>query len=846
MPIRAFQLERFFAQWEFSAPYLLSASDCESLSIGELLEVAGVPPSAVTDLRLGYTESQGDPALRASIARFHTQIASDNIVITNAPEEAIFLVMMTVLDPGDRVVVQTPCYQSLFELAAYRGCDVHSWSMVERGDRWHMDLDHLTDLVTPDTRLLVVNIPHNPTGYLPTPDEYQAVLDIADQKLDGGRLALAMNSGLVLLDPATGDHSSYPSAQAGLSVASDGTRVWLGSSQGLWELTNETLFQEPALGDVPVRDVCIAGSVLWLATSSGVLAFDGATVSEYTLANSKLPDDDVRALTTLDSGGVLVGCATGAAVVGAAADRIIEPGVDSLAYGDLLAVAASAERWAFAHGIGASFVDASLSQRDYYHSLRWIPGQQVRAVALQGLNRRWIATEGGISRIDLVPTTLADKAALMESCNEGFWRLDFVSDDGRRDDPWDLDEAIFHHDHDNDGLWTQMQIGAWCFAAAATGDQSYCERARRAMGAMLWQIDIPAVDFEAAGMQPGFVTRSFVRDDEGIVFDTKATQENWHLVENWQDGHDYYWKDDTSSDETTGHFFGYPLFFDFCATDEERQDLADHAGALARYIVDNGFVLIDLDGEETTHGHWNPERMSIAVDGLSACMDEYELDACAEARYGGGWLNSIEILGHLLAAYHMTGDPFFYEAYESLLDEHRYAEVVDFNDDIFTVSKRSIANHSDHELAMLAYHTLIRYEPDETRRQRWIQSLLGMYAWEIPERNPLWAAILAGFVPDGYQLNQAVGTLREWPEDWREWLVDNSHRLDVRRDAIPDRFGDPQFTTVLPYDEIRTMKWNGNPYSIVGGGDGRSVQAPWPWLLPYWMFRYHAAISPSQ
>jgi aspartate/methionine/tyrosine aminotransferase len=174
-----FKLERYFARWEFTAPYLLSASDCETMSVGELLNLANLPLSELGDLRLGYTESQGDPALRTTIADFYSHIDPDEVVVTNAPEEAIFLTMMALLNPGDRVVVQTPCYQSLFELARYRGCEVHSWPMIETEDGWRMDLDHLTDLVTDDTRLLVINVPHNPTGYLPTASEFDEILDLA-------------------------------------------------------------------------------------------------------------------------------------------------------------------------------------------------------------------------------------------------------------------------------------------------------------------------------------------------------------------------------------------------------------------------------------------------------------------------------------------------------------------------------------------------------------------------------------------------------------------------------------------------------------------------------------------
>jgi len=168
MTIREFQLERYFARWEFTAPYLLSASDCETVSVGELLNLASAPLTELADLRLGYTESQGDPTLRTVIADFYSCVTPDDVVVTNAPEEAIFLAMLALLKPGDSVVVQTPCYQSLFELAKYQGCDVRTWPMIETDDGWRMDLDHLSSLVTEDTRLLVVNFPHNPTGYLPT------------------------------------------------------------------------------------------------------------------------------------------------------------------------------------------------------------------------------------------------------------------------------------------------------------------------------------------------------------------------------------------------------------------------------------------------------------------------------------------------------------------------------------------------------------------------------------------------------------------------------------------------------------------------------------------------------
>jgi aspartate/methionine/tyrosine aminotransferase len=182
MTIGEFRLERWFAAWEFTAQHLLSASDCETMTVGELLEIAGVPVSELLDLRLGYSHSQGDPALRGLIARFYSAHSADDIVVTNAPEEAIFLTMQALLRVGDRVVVQTPCYQSLSELPVHQGCDVRPWPLIETNTSWRMDLDHLADLLTDETRLLVINTPHNPTGHLPNITEFETILGLCAER----------------------------------------------------------------------------------------------------------------------------------------------------------------------------------------------------------------------------------------------------------------------------------------------------------------------------------------------------------------------------------------------------------------------------------------------------------------------------------------------------------------------------------------------------------------------------------------------------------------------------------------------------------------------------------------
>jgi aspartate/methionine/tyrosine aminotransferase len=184
MKIKPFFTERFFAIHEFTAPYLLCPSDCESLAVSELLEMAGVPSETLTQLHLGYTETQGAPALRARIAALYRQVDAEGVIGLSAPEEGIFVTMHALLEPGDEVVVLAPCYDSLANLAEYLGCHVARWSLREAAEPphgsggWQLDLDALEGLVTPRTRLVVLNFPHNPTGYLPTHDEWRAVVQV--------------------------------------------------------------------------------------------------------------------------------------------------------------------------------------------------------------------------------------------------------------------------------------------------------------------------------------------------------------------------------------------------------------------------------------------------------------------------------------------------------------------------------------------------------------------------------------------------------------------------------------------------------------------------------------------
>ncbi len=220
MNIAPFEIEHYFARYEFNTPYLLCSSDCETVAVHELLEMAGQSEADFGALRLGYTESQGDPALRAAIAAKYDDVAADEIVVLGSPEEGIYLLMRALLEAGDHVVVLTPAYDSLFNLAEHISGNVSRWEIKPGAKGWEIDLDELAELVTARTKLIVVNFPHNPTGFLPDLNELQGIADIAQHSgawifCDEMYRGLELNGRDTL--PSMVDLAEHSAALAGLS-----------------------------------------------------------------------------------------------------------------------------------------------------------------------------------------------------------------------------------------------------------------------------------------------------------------------------------------------------------------------------------------------------------------------------------------------------------------------------------------------------------------------------------------------------------------------------------------------------------------------------------------------------
>lgn len=178
--LEPFKLERYFAKHEFTAPYLLCSSDCESMEVRELLALAPGAAETFRSVWLGYTESLGNPDLREAIATLYTDRGAGHILVHSGAEEAIFNYMNVVLEPGDQVIVHAPFYQSLAEVARGIGAQIVEW----RGDperAWALDLGFLEHTASRRTKLVVVNFPHNPTGYLPTAEFVRELSALAEK-----------------------------------------------------------------------------------------------------------------------------------------------------------------------------------------------------------------------------------------------------------------------------------------------------------------------------------------------------------------------------------------------------------------------------------------------------------------------------------------------------------------------------------------------------------------------------------------------------------------------------------------------------------------------------------------
>jgi aspartate/methionine/tyrosine aminotransferase len=178
MQIKPFRIEQYFGKYEFTARYLLSCSDAESRTIKDLLDLEPGAHEGLLSHWCGYTESPGAPELREAIAGIYIKLKSEDILVIAAAEEGIFVLYHALAGPGDHIIVETPCYESGLEVARSTGAQVSEWRRSFENN-WAHDVSALEKLFRPNTRIIYINTPHNPTGLSMPPSVFKQVLDLA-------------------------------------------------------------------------------------------------------------------------------------------------------------------------------------------------------------------------------------------------------------------------------------------------------------------------------------------------------------------------------------------------------------------------------------------------------------------------------------------------------------------------------------------------------------------------------------------------------------------------------------------------------------------------------------------
>lgn len=440
-------------------------------------------------------------------------------------------------------------------------------------------------------------------------------------------------------------------------------------------------------------------------------------------------------------------------------------------------------------------------RRQYLAGRRYLPDDQVQALAPDKAGGVWVRTATGLAHIELRPMTLAQKAELFEQrIRARHDRYGLVAD-SRLTVPGDPHSNQLVS-NDNDGLWTALYAAAECFRYRVSRSPQALANARRSLEAILF--------LEEVAGRRGFPARSFVRKGDPVPADGE-----WH----WTDDGQFCWKGDTSSDEIVGHFFIYGIAFDLLPDPALKRRVAQTASRIMDHILDNDCNLIDVDGQPTRWGWWGPAKL----------MREPEERA----------LNSLQLLSFLKTAEHLTGQARYGAAYRKAAWDWEYADWIGRLNEF-----RTELNYSDEELAMLAFYNLFRYERDPTLLAAYRRALDQWWLNMQRQLNPLWTFIyLLGRPGAQVDLAGAVWTLYRMPLDTISWRVVNSHRQDLVWAPEPDRFGRRQTLTLLPPDERPVMKWNANPFVVDGGDGGRTEDDGAAFLLPYWLGRYHGFLK---
>lgn len=179
--MRDFELEVYFSKWEFAAKYHLTASDAQSMSLSQLLGFASpADRKRFEELHLGYTETFGAKPLLREISQTYEVITDLQILCFAGAEEGIYVAMRVLLQPEDHCIVITPNYQAA-ETIPLSICAVSGVALDEQND-WSLDIDAVREALRPNTKVISINFPNNPTGAIPSHIAFEALVELCRER----------------------------------------------------------------------------------------------------------------------------------------------------------------------------------------------------------------------------------------------------------------------------------------------------------------------------------------------------------------------------------------------------------------------------------------------------------------------------------------------------------------------------------------------------------------------------------------------------------------------------------------------------------------------------------------
>jgi aspartate/methionine/tyrosine aminotransferase len=177
-----FRLEAHFSRWEFVARHHLTASDAQTMTLAELLAFGTDDErAAFAELPLGYVETWGTPPLRDAIAATYRTLERDDVLAFAGADEALYWALRVLARPGDHVVVTVPNYQATETVPLVSGADV-TGVRLDENDGWRLHLDDVRKALRPETTLVVVNFPNNPTGAVPDQQTWRELVELCDER----------------------------------------------------------------------------------------------------------------------------------------------------------------------------------------------------------------------------------------------------------------------------------------------------------------------------------------------------------------------------------------------------------------------------------------------------------------------------------------------------------------------------------------------------------------------------------------------------------------------------------------------------------------------------------------